>query len=308
MKKLFPGLNIKVFLAFAAIYIIWGTTYLAIRFGLESMQPFIMAAMRYIIAGGLLLLFCSVKGEVVFKKTAINNMLLGAFMLTLGQAVLIWAEKYVSSGLTAVFSATLPIWYIIIDNKHWKGYFSSKLTLVSILLGVVGIIILFYRPSVNATEHHDAAMEIVASLVVIASCCFWAVGSLYYKYRLAKGSLYANVGWQLLGGAIACLLISSATGEWIKFSFGAVTLTSWLAVLYLAIAGSIIAFIALYWLLAKRPAALVGTYAYINPVIAVILGYLIYAEMITVIQLFGMLIILIAAYLANRVKFEVAEE
>jgi drug/metabolite transporter (DMT)-like permease len=301
MQKQLSKINYKALLAFSAIYIIWGTTYLVIRIGLESVPPFLMASMRYILAGFLLLLFCRIKGEALFSKYAINNMLLGAFMLTLGQGVLFWAEKYISSGLTAVFSSTLPIWYIIADTKKWRTYFRSKLTMVSILLGIIGIIILFQSPSGN-TEQHAIGMAVLASIVAVGSCLCWAIGSLYFTYHHTEGSLYVNVGWQLVGGTVACLLISLITGECNIFSFKAVTTNSWLAILYLAIAGSIVAFIALYWLLARRPAPIVGTYAYVNPVIAVLLGYLIADEKITTTQVIGMIVILIAAYLANSVK------
>jgi drug/metabolite transporter (DMT)-like permease len=301
-----PKIDVKVFLAFAAIYVIWGTTYLAIRIGLESIEPFILASMRYLIAGCLLLFFCRVKGEAIFSRSAINNIILGAFMLTLGQGVLFWAEKYISSGLTAVFGSTLPVCYIIADRKQWKSNFSSKLTLVSIVLGITGIVILFSNQT-GGGDPHTAEMKLVASAAAVASCLCWAAGSLYYKYNHTSGSLYANVGWQLIGGTIACLLVSAATGELGSFSMSAVTLSSWAAVVYLAVAGSIIAFTASYWLLARRPAPVVGTYAYVNPVIAVLLGYLAMNETITISQVAGMMIILVAAYLANRVKFQHSE-
>jgi drug/metabolite transporter (DMT)-like permease len=292
----------RIILAFAAVYIIWGTTYLAIRIGIESMPPFIMASLRYLLAGVILLLFVKIKGEVIFDKTAINNLLLGAFMLTLGQGTIFWAEKYVPSGLTAVLISTAPIWYIIADRKHWRNYFNSKLTLFSIALGLVGVWLLFKDQATvgDAGANH---MTLIASIVIIAACFCWVMASLYYKYNHTPGSLYKNVGWQLIGGAIACLLVGSAVGEWGEFSLSTVTMRSWGALLYLAIAGSIVAFTAMFWLLERRPAAIVGTYTYVNPVIAILLGYLIANEAITLIQIMGMVVILIAAYLANRVKF-----
>lgn len=297
--------NYAVILAFAAIYIIWGTTYLAIRIGLESIPPFIMASMRYLIAGILLFLFCAAKKEVLLAKSALNNILLGAIILTGGQGVIFWAEKYISSGLTAVLISTLPIWYILIDKRHWKSYFNSKLTLLSILLGIAGILILFKNPS-DTDDSHTGWITVLASMVVIASCICWAAGSLYYKYNLTAGSLYVNVACQLVGGTISCLLISKLTNEWHQFSIPAITLNSWLAVLYLAIAGSIIAFLALFWLLSIKPAPVVGTHAYVNPIIAVLLGSLA-GETINAGQVIGMIVILLAAYLANKVKFSSIE-
>lgn len=261
-----------------------------------------MATLRYLIAGGLLLIFCLIKRESIFSTNILQNILLGAFIMTFGQATAFWAEKYISSGLTAVFNSLLPICYIVTDRRNWANYRKSKLTILSIGLGIVGIAILFISPA-PASESHTGFITVLASAITVAACFCWAAGSLYYKYHNKTGSLYANVGWQLVGGMICCLIISAIAGEWQNFNYRSVPLNAWAAVLYLAIAGSIVALIALYWLLARRPAAVVGTYAYVNPVIAVLLGYLIADERISFIQIFGMIVILVAAYIANRVKF-----
>jgi drug/metabolite transporter (DMT)-like permease len=295
--------DLRLWLAFAAIYIIWGTTYLAIKIGIEFFPPYIMASIRYLIAGVLLLVYCIVKNESIYSVNIRQNIILGAFIMTFGQATAFWSEKYISSGLTAVFNSLLPICYIIADKRHWKQYARSKWTILSIGLGLVGILILFIRPAA-ASETSTGYMTVLASFVTVSSCFCWAVGSLYYKYQQKTGSVFANVGWQLIGGMICCSLISLIAGEWSNFHINSVPWSSWAAVLYLAIAGSIVALIALYWLLARRPAGVVGTYAYVNPVIAVLLGYFIAGEKISLIQIFGMAIIIVAAFMANRVKFE----
>ena len=295
--------GIKYWLAFGAIYIIWGTTYLAIKIGIEDFPPFIMASIRYFIAGVLLLVFCLAKGENIFSKGVGLNLLLGAFIMTFGQAVAFWSEKYISSGLTAVFGSLLPICYIITDTRHWSHYRGSKLTLASIGLGLIGIIILFISPS-GASEANTGVLGFIASVVTVGGCFCWAAGSLYYKYHKRTGSLLENVGWQLMGGMLCCGIIVLITGEWRSFDIHLISAKAWIAVVYLAVAGSIVALIALYWLLARRPAALVGTYAYVNPVIAVLLGFFIANESIKPIQILGMVLILIAAYMANRVKFK----
>jgi drug/metabolite transporter (DMT)-like permease len=294
--------DLRLWLAFAAVYIIWGTTYLAIKIGIEFIPPYIMASLRYFIAGVLLLTFCLIRRESIFATNIPQNLVLGALIMTFGQATAFWSEKYISSGLTAVFNSLLPICYIIADKRNWANYGKSKLTLLSISLGIVGIVILFISPSA-ASETTTGFITVLASFVTVAACFFWAAGSLYYKYHNKSGSLYANIGWQLIGGVISCLLISIIVGEWRGFDYRSVPWNAWGAVFYLAIAGSIVALIALYWLLARRPAAIVGTYAYVNPVIAVLLGYFIANERITLIQIFGMIVILIAAYTANQVKF-----
>lgn len=303
LKKEALGFDIKVLLAFAAIYIIWGTTYIAIKIGLEEMPPFVMASFRYLIAGAILVSYCILKKEPVFNSNIYKNMALGAFMLTFGQGIIFWAEQYLPSGLTAVFIATLPIWYIVADHQNWKAYFKSKLTISSIMLGLVGIIILF-KDQTAVVSDVSAEKRFIASIVVVGSCLCWAIGSLYYKYHHTTGSLFCNIGWQLMGGGLTCLLIGMATGEQHQFLLNEISVKTWIAILYLAIAGSIIAFTASYYLLSVRPPALVGTYAYVNPVIAVILGFLIAGEEITVSQIVGMVVILISAYLSNMVKLK----
>jgi drug/metabolite transporter (DMT)-like permease len=292
--------NVKVLLAFAAVYIIWGTTYLAIKIGVGQMPPFIMASMRYLIAGGLLLGFCVVKRERLFSDNTVMQLLIGAFMLTLGQGILFWAEEYISSGLTAVFIATLPVWYILIDGRNRAMYFRSKLTLISIALGLIGIVTLFSGQTGGGGEE-SGTMRVVACAVVLCSCFCWATASLYYKNHRGPSGLLVDVGWQLAGGTVACFVVSLFTGEWTHFSFGAVSAAGWGAVFYLAIAGSIVAFSASLYLLTVRPPAVVGTYAYVNPIIAVLIG-VVAGEVVTVTQVVGVVIILVAAYLANRVK------
>ncbi len=294
---------IKIFLAFAAVYVIWGTTYFAVRVGIRTVPPFLLATIRYIIAGGVLLSVSAWKEGTIFNHNARRNFVLGIFMLTLGQAVLFWACKYIPTGLAAIFISTLPICYILIDRRNWRAYFTSRLTLVSIVLGLIGIVILF-RDVTGLKSAYPGLLVFAASLVCIISCLFWAGASLYYKYHIASHKLFGDVGWQLAGGALSCIIVSAVSGELHGFHFNQVAMAAWGSVAYLAIAGSVIAFTAMYWLLTVKPATVVGTYAYVNPVIAVLLGYFLLKEQITALQIVGMAIILVAAYLANTVKFD----
>ena len=302
MKDWFRSLNMKVILAFAAVYLIWGTTYLAIKIGLEDMPPFLMAACRYLLGGTVLLGLCLIRKQRPFEQSVWQNMLLGAIMLTLGQGTLFWAELHISSGLTAVLVSTLPICYIIVDKRNWKGYFHSKLTIFSILLGLIGILMLFKD---QITGHSvGSTMTVIASLVVLSSCLSWALGSIYYKNNSTPDRLFPDVALQLLGGSIACLLVSFIADPIAEFSFKEVSFRTWGAISYLAIAGSVVAFTSSYYLLSVRPPAVVGTYAYVNPIIAVLLGVLVANEVISLSQVFGIAIILVAAYLSNRVKLQ----
>ena len=294
--------DLKVILSFAAIYMIWGTTYLATKIGIEELPPFLMATMRYLVAATALLGFCIVKKQRSGKLAILRNMVLGALLLTLGQGILFWAQLHLSSGLTAVLASTLPICYILVDRKNWKGYFHSKLTISSILLGLAGIILLFLDQLSGGAG--DGNMVLLASLTVIFSCLCWAWGSIYYKQHSTSDTLFPDVSLQLLGGAVACFAVSISTEPLKDIDLYQVSFRTWVAVAYLAIAGSIIAFSALYFLLSVRPAAVVGTYAYINPIIAVLLGVMVAEEKISAIQILGIAVILTGAYLSNRVKLK----
>jgi drug/metabolite transporter (DMT)-like permease len=300
MKSVAIKPNLKIVLSFAAVYLIWGTTYLAIKIGIAEFPPFLMATFRYLLASGALLIFCLAKKQQPFKVAILRNMVLGGLMLTLGQGILFWAELHLSSGLTAVLVSTLPICYILVDRKNWKGYFHSKLTLFSILLGLAGIVLLFSDQLSGGSG--DSQLILIASLTVILSCLCWAWGSIYYKDHSVPETLFPDVSWQLLGGAIACFTVSICVDPLKEIDLLEVSLKAWGSVAYLAIAGSVIAFTASYYLLSVRPPAVVGTYAYVNPIIAVLLGVLVAGEEISLVQIIGIAVILIAAYLSNRVK------
>ena len=292
-------IDIRILLAFAAIYIIWGTTYFAVLIGIKTIPPFIMGAIRYSIAVTAFLFYAFFKKENIFNSSVLKNILIGAIMQTGGQAILFWSEKHISSGFTAILVSTEPIWFIILDKPQWKYYFSNKLILTGIAAGFIGIIILFEN-MLGSSLQTQQSLQLIASLVTLVSAVLWAGGSLYFKYHHTQGSLQLNLGWQLIGGVSSCMLVSLFTYEWVGFAFNTISVQSWLAVLYLAVAGSIVAFSCYNWLLKKRPAAVVGTYAYINPVIAVVVGSLLASEHIFINQVVGMIIILISAYLINK--------
>ena len=290
-------------LAFTAIYIIWGTTYLAILIGLHGFPPFLLASVRFLIAAICLLGWCFYKGERKITLSSLKkNFIVGVIVLAGGQGLLIWAEQHIASGYAAVLAATLPVWFVILDKEHWKSCFSNKFIILGLLLGFVGILFLFSEQLHAPLNDTDKNYGILATLAVLIGCMCWVGGTLYFKYKPAPGSITFNLGWQLICGALFCFTLSIISGELSFFSIETVKLEAWVAVSYLAVAGSVIAFIAYSWLLTQKPAAIVGTYAYINPVIAVLLGWIIAKEIISTNQLSGMALILISAMLINFSK------
>ncbi|ELR73273.1 Permease of the drug/metabolite transporter (DMT) superfamily [Fulvivirga imtechensis AK7] len=292
--------------AFAAIYFIWGTTYLAIVIGLEGFPPFLMAAVRFIVAGLPLVGYCVFKGEKFPTASAlVKNAVLALVVLAGGQGLLIWSEQYIASGYAAVLVATLPIWFVIMDKTNWKTYFSNPYIIAGVVLGFLGILLLFKDTISGTSMNENVRLELIASLAVLLGSVCWVAGTLYHRTNPAPGSIYLNLGWQLIIGSVICSVISVSAGELTSFTFTHISWRAWSAVLYLSVAGSIIAFIAYTWLLTQKPSAVVGTYAYINPVVAVFLGWLLADEVINTNQLVGMSIILGSAILVNITRAQV---
>lgn len=290
-----------VIMAYTATYILWGTTYFAVLIGLQTLPPFIMAAVRFLMAGLVLLLIVYIKKEKLVVPGIYKNMFLGVIILTGGQGLLFWSEQYIASGTAAILVSALPLWYVLLDSKNRHTYFSNKLIISGLVLGFFGILLLFKK--YLGASGGNTEWQLYGLLAVIGACICWASGTLYYKNNVNQSSMLLNLGWQLIGGFLSSLLVAFFSREFSGFTFANVSMHSWLATLYLAVAGTLLAFVAFSWLLTVRPAAVVGTYAYVNPVIAVLLGWLMANEGISFLQIVGMGIILFSAFLVNSPKY-----
>ena len=289
-----------VIAAFFCTYIVWGTMYIGIVIGLRTLPPFIMASLRFALAGLILFLVCALRGENLLPVGFYRNLLLGTVIITGGQGLLFWSEQYIASGSAAILYATLPLWYVALDKRNRSFYFRNRWILVSLLIGFCGIVLLFESGNTIALHARSAPAGILA---VLGGCICWASGTLYYKNHPGQGSLFLNLSWQLAGGVLSSLLISYFSGEFTHFTLAQVSGASWMATIYIALAGSLAAFIAFNWLLTVRPAAVVGTYAYVNPAVALLLGWIIAHETIRPLQIIAMLVILGSAFLVNRVRY-----
>ena len=300
---------ILVVLAFSAVCVIWGTTYYAILIGLKAgMPPFLMGTFRFILASILMLGYCKWRGELSFKSAfIIRNLLIGSVLLTGGQGILFWAENYISSGYAAILVATLPLWYVVLDNKNRTVYLSNKGIVVGLLLGFASILLLFLK-ELSGFSNLSSKSFLLGASGVLFSCICWVSASLYHTNYNKNASLFNGLSWQLVGGAISCFLVSLVMGEPFHTDLATIPVIGWWAIIYLAVAGSFCAFMAYQWLLRVKPPAVVCTYAYVNPVIAVILGYWAASEEITYYQVMGMLGILLGAYLVNRSKLKMNKE
>jgi drug/metabolite transporter (DMT)-like permease len=262
--------------AFATVYIVWGSTYLAIRVAVETMPPFLLAAARFLIAGGMMFGWLRLNGVAMpDKKQWGHATIAGVLMLLGGNGLVVWAEQTVTSSLTALLVALTPMWFALLDWARPAGKRPAIYTFAGILVGFAGVALL-------VSGHNSSSVDAsrnpwgVAALVVAGLA--WAAGSLWSRYNAKPESPWMNSALQMICGGAALLLLSLLHGEPVRFRLAQVSTQSWLSLLYLIVFGSWIAFSAYVWLLKVSTPARVATYAYVNPVIAVLLGHLLLAE------------------------------
>lgn len=293
-----------VLLAFAAIYIIWGSTYLAILVAIKDIPPFMMSAVRFLTAGLLLLGWCVAKKEPKPTLQAIGkNTICGILMLFGGTVSVTWAEQYLSSGLAAIIVTSLPFWFVLLDKKQWSYYFSNKMIIAGLLIGFAGVAILVSFGKETNGITGGTGKQLTAILSIIAGGIAWTIGSLYSKYRPASNSLLMNGSIQLLATGVFTGIVSIAVGEHQDMVWTQVSVDSWLALLYLITMGSIVAYLSYLYLLKIRPAAQVSTYVYVNPIVALLLGALVASEPITWLQVIALAVILSGVFLVNMPKY-----
>ena len=268
--------RLRLLTAFASVYVIWGSTYLAIRFAIETMPPFLMAGARFIIAGSLLYGVMMLRG--VGKPTRrhwLAAAIIGALLLLGGNGAVVWAELRVPSGLTALLVATEPLWVVLLDWGRPGGVRPRGGEMVGLLLGFLGVALL-----VSPSELVGGGFEIdpLGAGVVVFAALSWAVGSIYSRHAPAHDSQFLSTGMKMLAGGVMLLLAGTVTGEWSRLDVTAISLKSWLAFGYLVLFGAVIAFTAYIWLLKNATLARASTYAYVNPMVAVLLGWMLAAE------------------------------
>ncbi len=293
--------RVLIVAAFFALYTIWGSTYLGIRLAIESIPPFIMIGSRFLIAGLLLLVYCLVKGEKLpTKKALVSIGFGGVLMLFIGNGAVTFAEQYLPSGLAAIVVATVPLWFVVLDKHQWAYYFANRWIIIGILVGFAGVLLLFAGK--GTLDFFSDKMKLLSFFVLLAGSIGWAIGSLYSKYRQANATVTMKAAVQMLAAGIFSLITAFITNEQQGFAVSQVTVQSWLALLYLIVMGSLVAYMSYVWLLNVLPPSIVGTYAYVNPVVAVFLGYLVLDEVITSQQVLALAVILIGVILVNVAK------
>lgn len=295
---------LMVVIAFATVYLVWGSTYFFIQRAVATVPAFILGTFRFIVAGSILLGWCAMKGEKVFNWSLIKPAAVsGLLMLFIGNGAVIWAELSLPSSLVAVLVSSAPLWFVVLDKPKWKENLTSRPTVIGLIVGFIGVILLFSEQTTKALGTGNAH-QVIGLIVLIIGAASWAGGSLYSKYKSVYGSSASlNSAWQMLAAGVAFIPSSFLNNEWSTFHFQAVTASSWFSVLYLITMGSLAGFSAYVWLLQVRPATQVSTYAYVNPVVAVLLGVLFAGEHMTLLQIAGLAVILLSVLLINLAKY-----
>ena len=283
--------KLKMIVAFAAIYLVWGSTFSFVAISLRTFPPFLLSALRFLIGGFALSVYCFYRKEQMptlhdLKKYSIT----GIVVFIGGVMSVVWAQQYISSSLASIVITT-PFWFVVLDKPNWKLNFSSPYILGGLVLGLFGVILL-----ITNKESYDVASinntAFVAILTMITGSFFWVAGSLYLRYNPDKTSVYVRTSIQLLSAGLFCIVISFFRNEFTVFSKNTLHFSSVFALFYLAIVSTTLTFLAFIWLLKHKPATIVSSYSYVNPIVAVLLGSVLLHETIGFLQIVAMFIIL----------------
>jgi drug/metabolite transporter (DMT)-like permease len=297
-----------VILAFGLVYLFWGSTYLAIDIAVQTIPPALMCAVRFSIAGVVMLAVCALTGHKVLyspRQIALAAVV-GVLLLMGGNLTLSYAELTVSSGLAALIIAITPLWFLVLDSLLLGDHHISGRGKAGLALGILGLFVLFYPELTSRTTL--GRRELWASVSLIGGSFSWALGSVLSKRWQSGMDVFSSTGWQVLAAGVANFLFALVAGD---FSHAVWTPRGIGAVMYLVVCGSWIGYTAYIWLLEHVPTSKVSTYAYVNPVVAVFLGWLILHEHVDRFILLGSAIVVLSVVLVTSAKVKettVAEE
>jgi len=280
--------RLRLIIAFACVYIIWGSTYLAIRIAIETIPPFLMAGVRFLIAGAVLSLWARWRGAAwpdrgQWRTAAI----VGALLLIGGNGLVVWAELTVPSSLAALIVAAVPIVTVTLDWARPGGVRPGRATILGLLTGFVGVAILINPFAVDASR-----VDPSGALALIGATVSWAAGSIYSRGARSVESPLMGAGANMLMGGAGLAITGALLGEVGQTDLAAITSRSALAMLYLVVAGAIVGFTAFFYVLRHTSPARSTTYAYVNPIVAILLGWAILNEPITTRVLFAAAVII----------------
>jgi len=289
----------KTFLAFAIIYFVWGSTFLAIRVGVREVPPFLLAAMRFLVAGLVLYGWMIARGErSPSGREWMSASLLAVLIFVVDYGLLFWSEQRVASGIAAVMMATIPAFMALSEIIFLRTQRLTVRLTLALLIGIGGVAVLISR-SLNLG---GAPIDRVGAIALIVASMSWSVASALTRKLPLPHSKVMSSGAQMLAGGVFLALTAAALGEFRNFHPSAISRGAWLSLLYLIVAGSIIGFTAYVWLIHHESPTKVGTYAYVNPVVAVLVGYFLGGETLGLRTILGTLFVLISVVVITTTR------
>ena len=301
MTDLQPQQRSRIILAFALLYVLWGSTYLAMRLIVRDMPPYVAGTVRYLISGPIMLAALALMGRKIrlsppdFRRLLVISILL----LSTGNIGVLWGEKYVSSGLASLIVALVPIWVVMIEAWGFRAGRVTAKGIFGLALGIVGLLVLLW-PRI-ASGSHLGRLELLGAAILAAASFFWALGSVFSHRFTLSVDVFTAAAWQMTLGGLVNGVIALVFGQFHKTHWTPTALT---AIGYLVIFGSWIGYSAYIYLLEHVPTPKVATYAYVNPIVAVFLGWLILHEQVDFFMLVGTVIIIASVALVNTSKLK----
>lgn len=309
-QELNKGNKAMVLFAYGVVYFVWGSTFFFIHKALSDFTPFVLGALRFLTASMILFTYCKMRGYKLFNKEVVKHAcIVGFLLLFVDMGTLIWAEQHVSSGIAAIMAAAAALWFVILDKPQWKHNFSSLPIVLGLIMGFVGVVMLFAQQVSIASDESQMLLNLFCMGLLIFGSIAWTIGSLYSKYSISKENakgkkkedlhVMVKTAWQMLTAGVLFTIVALLNGEFAALDVYDISAEGWFSLAYLITFGSILAFSSYIWLLQVRPATEVSTYAYVNPVVAVALSFFFTDDLITGLQLGGLMVILLSVLLMN---------
>jgi drug/metabolite transporter (DMT)-like permease len=293
-------MKIKIWIALLLVYVIWGATYLGIRVAVETIPPFLMAGTRFLVAGTVLYIWRRSAGDPAPSRGQwLRAAVVGVLLLFGGNGLVSLAEKDVASGVAALIVGSAPLWMTTMEALRPGGVRPNWLGVLGLVMGFGGILLLVGPSLLNGGQADSHPQGIV---ILLCAALFWSIGASYSRHADLPASSLLSTGMEMLAGGTGLYLAGTVTGEWHQLVLSDVTARSWLGLVYLTLFGSLVAFTAYAWLLRSAPVSLVATYAYVNPLVAILLGSLFAQELLTMRILLAALVIVGSVVLINAAR------
>src|SRR5580765_2032149 len=296
-----PQNRSRIIVAFALLYVLWGSTYLAMRVVVRDMPPYVAGAVRYLIAGPVMLVACALMGRKIrLSRSDLGRLLvISILLLSTANIGVLWGEKYVASGLASLIVALVPVWVVMLEAWVFRAGRMTAKGLFGLALGICGLLVLLWPRIASGT--HLGRLEILGAAILAGASFFWSLGSIFsHRFHLTV-DVFVSAAWQMTLGGLVNGVIALATGQFQKTHWSASAITG---IGYLIVFGSWAGYTAYIYLLEHVPTPKVATYAYVNPIVAVFLGWIILREQVDVFMLVGTVIIIASVALVNTSKLK----